>query len=229
MKSLKVVLIVFSFLFPLILEAKDPQPVLKTVSKYRKINKTSNDALEWGIKNVGVGNVIFSSGELPFGKEETYKDIRDTFYYKVDNSIHCRVYYPGTLKSLVEIVRSQNPKAVFEKRWALLWVLGDNYERQAKMSFITDLDGEEADVEQQRFDLLPYTGGEDQDFSDLDLSKILDGSKPGTYSVIVSVFLKFRTGEKEVTRVENGALVTRKEPTYTDYMISTGEFKYIVK
>lgn len=204
-------------------------PVLVTNSKYRKIDKTSKDALEWGIKGVGVGNIIFSSHELPKGEEDKYQDVRDTFYYKVDNEIHCRVYYPGTLGSLRKVIESQNPNYKFIKRWSMLWIYGNKYDRQVKMSFDPSSENEVADWDQQRFDLLPYVGGEDQDFNEIDLSKALDGREPGTYLVIISVFYKYQTGTKLVKTYEDGKEVIREEPTYKDFMLATGEFKYIKK
>jgi|GEM_PF-6587321 len=203
--------------------AQELKPVIDSPSKYRKIDTKSKLALEWGIKGVGVGNIIFSSKELPMGEEDKYGDIRDTFYFGKDTSIHCRAYYPGTIRSLIKIVESQVKNAKFVKQWAIMTVTSERKDIEAKMSFTE----ESLDWDTQRFDLLPFVGGDDQDFNDINLSdeNILE---KGENAVEIKVFLRFQTGTKLVTRVEGNEVVTREEPVYTDYLIANGEFKYIV-
>lgn len=206
------------------------EPVLITKSKYRKIDKSSTTVKEWGIPGAGVGNIICSTKELPKGEEDKYTDVRDKFYYGEDKSIHCRIYYPGTLSSLEKMALANlKPGSKLEKRWAVLKVspakgLGEI--GVARMNFGTVTE-EVKDWDTQRIDLLPYVGGEDQDFEQVNLSKILDNHDPGEYNVSIDFGMKFNTGTKQVTTYENGKLVTRDEPTYRDYIIATGIFKYI--
>jgi len=206
--------------------AEGLKPLIAIPSNYRTIDTKSKLALEWGIKGVGVGNIIFSSKELPLKQEDKYGDIRDTFYFGKDASIHCRVYYPGTIGSLIKIVESQVKNAKFVKHWSIMTVISEKKYNEAKMSSATDQDLLGWDT--QRFDLLPFAGGDEQDFNAINLSdeNILE---KGDNVVEIKVFLKFQTGTKWVSKVEGDKVVTREEPVYVDYLIANGKFNYIVE
>lgn len=209
--------------------AAELKPVIDVPSKYRTIDTKSTVALEWGIKGVGLGNIIFSSKELPFKEEDKYEDIRDTFYFGKDSSIHCRAYYPGTVESLIKIVQSKVKNAEFVEKWAIMTVEGGGARGahgESKASFPNDEKSLGWDT--QRFDLLPYVGGDDQDFTYINLSDKNSLGK-GENRVDIDLYLEFQTGTKLVTRTEGDEVVTREEPVYSDYLISHGNFKYIVE
>ena len=189
---------------------------IKNPSKYRVIDKMSQMAQMKGIGGLGVGNIIFSTQELPYLNEAGYTDIRDTFYFGEDTSLHARAYHPGTYESMIEKLKSQVPGAEFIKRFAVLEVFGQvPYQLYAKMSFGNPLD-EFADWDQERYDLLPYKGGNEQHFTAVDLSADIYVSGQ-EYTVTISSYIQFQTGVNLLTG----------EGIYTDYLISYGEFKYI--
>jgi len=105
-------------------------------------------------------------------------------------------------------------------------VISEKKYNEAKMSSATDQDLLGWDT--QRFDLLPFAGGDEQDFNAINLSdeNILE---KGDNVVEIKVFLKFQTGTKWVSKVEGDKVVTREEPVYVDYLIANGKFNYIVE
>jgi hypothetical protein len=192
---------------------------IKNPTKYRVIDTTSERYQLYGIKGMGIGNIIFSSQELPKGEEAGYTDIRDKFIFVDDTSIHCRVYYPGTFESMIEKVESETGYEFITKH-ALLEVTdhaGGPFPLRATMTFTTPI-SDIADWDQERFDLLPYEGGPDQDFNMVNLSD--DYYKPGiTYTVSIWVDLRFKTGVNLLTG----------ETLWVDYVIAYGKFDYIGK
>jgi len=212
-KKILMFLMILSFL---LLTINSPAEI-KNPSKYRVINTTSKRAKLNGVQGLGVGNIIFSSQEMPKGGEDGYSDIRNTFYFGDDTSIHCRAYYPGTFESMIEKVKSSVSGVKFINKHAVLEVNGpgENFPLRAKMTSTTPI-AEIADWDQERYQLLPYSAGSNQDFNQVNLSE--DDYQSGQeYTVSISVYLKFQTG---VDKLTGG-------PIYTDYLIAYGEFKYI--
>lgn len=212
---------------------------IKTPSKYRKINDKTSDAY-WkdSIEGIGIGNAIFSSKNLSLG-EDKYEDIRDTFYYQKDTSIYCCLYLPGTLRSIVNVFKSKVKGAEFIdllcQLSVLRWVTSD-YWKTSGWDLLVDpawmhlgkYFDKIADYDKHFYPLLPYKeGGVGQLFKQIDLSKILDKSKPGTYKVKILIWCRFQTGKKWVSRTEGNETVTTEEPITNDYPISYGEFSYI--
>jgi hypothetical protein len=207
-------------------------PVILNPSKHRKIDHTSSYAKEHEIKGVGVGNVIFSSHELPYKNESAYTDIRDTFTWGKDTSLFARSYYPGTMDSLKKMVKSQLSKAVYIEKWARLEVYpeGDtrNVIRYSKQILDEGADADQWD--QQRFNLLPFHGADspEQDFRFINLADKASLGGPGPKDVYIEVFIRFQTGTKRVTKAQSdGSVVTEDEPIFADFLISHGKFKYV--
>jgi hypothetical protein len=154
---------------------------------------------------------------MPKGGEDGYSDIRNTFYFGDDTSIHCRAYYPGTFESMIEKVKTLVPTAEFVNHHAVLEVVGsgDAFPLRAKMTSATPI-ADIADWDQERYQLLPYSAGSNQDFNQVNLSE--DNYQSGQeYTVTISQYILFQTGVDLLTG----------EPLYDEYLISYGEFKYI--
>jgi len=189
---------------------------IKNPSKYRVIDKTSQMAQMKGIGGLGVGNIIFSTQELPYLNEAGYTDIRDTFYFGEDTSIYFRMYYPGTIESMVEKLKSQVPGARANEFYGVLKVSSEvSSTDKTNMSWPMNLDTR-GDWDQGSWQLLLYKGGEEQPFNGVDLSadNYVSGQE---YTVAISIYIQFQTGVDLLTG----------EGIYTDYLISYGEFKYI--
>ena len=195
--------------------AQEPKPLIKNPSLYRTIDTTSERSRLEGITGAGVGNIIFSTRDLPLNQEKTYTDLRDTFYVETDTSLFCCAYFPGTLGSLAGIIKSQYPGAKFLELWAELVTTAPEGE---SLSYSRQWQGPLADKEnwdKLYFRLLPYFGSQKNDFVPLDLSKYPRAA--GTSVITIKLFLKF----------DIGAVLDFPTPSVKNFLVAWGTFFWV--
>jgi hypothetical protein len=195
--------------------AEEAKLVIKNPSSYRTIDKTSDRCKLNGIPDIGIGNVLFSTHELPFRQEKTYTDLRDTFYFGKDTSLYCRAYFPGTLSSLVGIIKSQNPGVDLLEPWAELVLIAPGGDSSVYPREWPGPLGDKANWDQRDFNLFSTVGAGNQNFARLDLST--SPAKPGTCTIAVKLFLKFNIG----------AVMEFPTTTIKNFLVSYGKFTYI--
>ena len=198
-------------------------------SIYRHVDKDGSvvgeELFKRAIPGVGVGNIIFATAPMPFDKESTYQNMGTDFTFdQIKDNFTARAYFPGQLGSLIKYVLAKNPGYKFKEKTAVMWwypTYASGAMREAQMYDLVDDNAKTFD--QNMYLVLPHAS--DSDFRDQNLSTI-PSYDPGLHRVQVYIYLKFQSGMKKVTRVDdNGALVTEMVPTYHDFLIAYGEAK----
>lgn len=192
-------------------------------SKYRKIDRTGQtvnaDLWKQATPEIGVGNVIFSSAEMPVNKEELYHDVGTTFNFKNLEVFTCRCYWPGKRKELIAYIEKKYPAYKFCQVRVFMSRIHPDKGTETD-EFIQKTDAESLEWDQTRQDFLPENDFEKYPLADLES----DVMPKGDYAIRVYVFLRFNTGNSEYrSSWEGNAWVTREVPFQTDILICYGE------
>lgn len=193
---------------------------------YRKVDRDGSlvgaELFKRAIPGVGVGNILFAAGPLPFNQEATYRNVGDTFTFEqIKSSFNGRAYYPGELGSLIEAVLAKHPDYKFKDKTVVLWwypTWATKGVREAEQ--FDPLGGPALKFDQNLFAILPR--GRDCAFKNQDLTTI-PTYPPGKHVVQVFVYLKFHSGMKKVSEVKAGKVVTQMVPTFHDFLVAYGQ------
>jgi len=195
---------------------------------HRKVDKDGSrvgaELFKRAIPGVGVGNILFAAGPLPFNQEASYRNVGEAFTFEqIKGSFNGRAYYPGELGSLIDAVLAKNPTYKFKEKTVVMWwypTWATKGVREAQQ--FDPLGGAANKYDQNLFAILPR--GRDAAFRDQDLTTI-PTYPPGTHLVQVFVYLKFNSGTKKVTEAKDGKLITQVVPTFQDFLVAYGQAK----
>lgn len=202
-----------------------PMLTFSTKSTYRKIDKTGKivgpEVWKQALPAIGVGNIIFSTTQMPIGKENEYRNVGINFNTRDIREFVTRAYLPGTLQSIAAYVESTHSGYKIMENVAVLSIKrpdGRSAGDESRYAWKT----EELSWDQSRKDLYP-----EEDFDRKLFSEIFAESSPvGEYTVKISLYLRFTTGKFEKrSKWEGNRWVTRDYPFMTDVLIAYGEAK----
>lgn len=214
--------VVLVFIGTVFAQAADKVTFATPNAKYRKIDKDGSVVGEeyWkrAEQTLGVGNIIFSSGPVPFEKEDTYKGVGTKFNFADLETLTARAYYPGRERDIIKYIEGKNKGFEFVGTYMVLQLYkpvgGDN-----NQTMVGEQDDESLGWDQQRWDLMPTC-----DWKNVQIGEIISNGDPGEYEVQISYWLKFKTGKTRfVTRSEGGSLVTTEEDILKSFIIAYGE------
>ncbi len=189
--------------------------LLTTALVVTAANATILNPSKYRLASGGIGNVIFSSGDLPIGEDDTYTDIRDTFIHGEDTTINARCYFAKTYGEIWDDIQDLYPGADFISG---IHKLSLTREWQgAYETFSGEIDIEKPtkdDWDQVKgYAILPSY------FNLIDIAERgaeVQGTHKVTYTVSVRIGMEWSTLLNDYGRIE-------------DVVISEGTFDYVVK
>lgn len=205
-------------------------------SIYRKIDKKGT-TIPKGYKKdlipgVGVGNIIFAPGDLPFQKEDEYKGVGTKFKWdEVKDQFTARAYFPAKRKDIIAYVKSIKPEyeldaSNYASYGSILWKKPNGYEELAGTSF-TVIDDETLEWDQSKDIIFPsQANNADSSFNRNIENVIEDKENQGEHTISMAIYFRFNTGKYHyVTRWEGDTKITDQVPYVWDYLIAYGEAK----
>jgi hypothetical protein len=200
----------------------------KEVSPLRVVDKTGAKcgSYIWGlaVPEIGVGNVIYSTNPMPYGKEAEYTNVATSFDVSTAPALYHRVYLPGTVTSMAKAIEAKNPGYKFTRKFEIVALkeAGASAPRQARTNNKPSAAGMAMSTMWNQY-------WPKNDFDNIDVLKSIQVKK-GEHTLRLSVFMEFDTGEfKTVTELKDGKMVTEKVPYLRDFAVAHGECTLVVK
>jgi hypothetical protein len=193
---------------------------VKEVTPLRVIDKAGakvgNHVWSLALPEVGVGNVVFAAGPLPYGKEAEYKGIATRFEVATTPALYARVYLPGTVESMIALIQAKNPGFRFNRKFEMVAIKepGAGSPRETRSNTKLGASGMGMSTHWSQF-------WPKNEYS-LDVPGIAMAKK-GEHELRLTVYLEFDTGKTRlVTEMRDGKLVTETVPILRDVAVAHG-------
>jgi len=203
--------------------ASAQQLTVKEVSPLRVVDKTGASVGEYiwsmAIPEIGVGNVIFSSSPVPYGKEATYDGVGKSFDITKIPALYYRQYQPARNKDMIDFILAKNPGYKFVKKFELIEHKGPKAIKPFQVTVMVMLSDEASMAMSTTWNQFFPTN----DYRHIDVRQRVNAEK-GTHTLRVGHYLQFDTGKtKLVTEAKDGRLITQSVPILRDVAVAYGE------
>lgn len=245
-------ILLINLLFSLDIRSQDTSKISFYIlnSKYRKLDKECGNVPQtlkkYLLKEVGIGNVIFSDKPFYVEKEDEYLIVTNNFNFNnIKNGFYALAYFPGTIRDLVKYIVIKFPSMQYEGVYAdLIWLPHSSPDKK-QYGTIIPYEYNAMQYDQEKFKILPEINN--SGFKELNL---LDIPKYGSleHTIEMNVFLRFSTGtinvglsgidsgldltlvedSKEEAKIQKriykrGDTTHNEEPLYRDFLVSLGK------
>ncbi len=192
-------------------------------SKYRKIHTTGHEARD-GLPGMGVGNIIFSSSDLPVRDEVNY-DVQESFDVYNLGDWQARAFFPGNMEYVFEKIYAAYPSFRF-KQWVARGTLTspEGY-RIAEQNLVYSYDDNNKQWEGQRYMMhRPQNDWRGGNMIEPYTWKSKDYAE-GTYFFIITAKLIFEKTDEIIGRWENDVWVER--PALWEIVLARGQCELV--
>ena len=222
-------------------------------SNYRKLDKSEKSVpvllRKYFIKDIGIGNVIFSESPLEVENEAGFVSVTDRFNFQnAAKGLHALAYLPGRKKELVSYIEDKYEDCKFACVYVLLaWHPLSSLKKDGKDSTASlPYDPKTMVFDQENFKIFPQESG--SVFKEFSLLAIPSFGS-AEHIIEASVYLRFSVGTISVTmsglpsmvemtstldtsdgtiiekRIKNvGNTNINEEPVFRDFLVSFGRF-----